>query len=96
MAHRVVIDSMAKVTRVKELKCPVCGRRIIDEREGDESEAFPVGKEPPGWDPDYCTKCNTCKNEIGIRKIKCLKKYRHTVCIMASPSPVLGVQTTHN
>ena len=53
----------------RQLACPACGWRIMDTCASDsidlailyEGAAFP-------WKPDFVTRCQRCKNEIGIRK----------------------------
>ena len=53
----------------EQLKCPVCEKRLIDTNKATISEAYKEGEYPPGWEPDYVTKCGNCKNQIGIKKI---------------------------
>ena len=53
----------------KQLKCPVCGRRLIDAASGTQSELREEGKIQHDWIPDYIQKCSRCKKEIAIRKV---------------------------
>ena len=49
-----------------KIMCPICRKRLIDYREGIEAYVSPVSEE---GDADFFTKCKSCGNEIGIRKI---------------------------
>lgn len=60
---------MEKIIHKKQLKCPVCNRRLIDAQEDTESELVPEKEIKSGWVPDYFQKCPSCKNQIGIRKV---------------------------
>lgn len=50
------------------LKCPRCGKRVIDSDEDVESELRVITKDND-WDPDYFGKCKHCGAEIGIKKL---------------------------
>lgn len=50
----------------EQLKCPVCGKRLIDCNHGVKSQVS-IAEEAAG--ADYFTKCKNCKTEIGIKKI---------------------------
>lgn len=54
---------------IKQLECPVCGRRLIDAVEGNQSEVREKDKIQAGWIPDYLQKCWGCKKVIAIRKV---------------------------
>ena len=58
-------DCMVKI----QLKCPVCGRRLIDAASGTQSELKEEEKMQHGWIPDYIQKCAGCKKTIAIRKV---------------------------
>lgn len=52
----------------KKIKCPCCGRRLIDSNE----QIITVAESVVPYESkesDYFLKCNMCKNEIGIKKI---------------------------
>lgn len=53
----------------KQLRCPICGARLIDTVPGNVSELLAEEKIQTGWNPDYFQKCTKCKNQIGIRKV---------------------------
>lgn len=53
----------------KQLRCPICGRRLIDAMEDNKSELIAEKDMKPNWKPDYFQKCTQCKNQIGIRKV---------------------------
>ena len=53
----------------KQLKCPVCGQRIIDATAPTTSELVEESRIKPGWHADYFQKCPRCKNQIGIKKV---------------------------
>ena len=55
--------------RKKQLKCPVCGQRIIDASDKNISELVAEANMKPGWDPDYYQKRPKCKKQIGIKKV---------------------------
>ena len=50
-----------------QLKCPVCGRRLIDSRKGIRTQLALASE---AKNADYFTKCWSCGNEIGIKKIE--------------------------
>lgn len=52
-----------------QLRCPVCGARLIDSVSGNRSELVPEWRFRTGWKPDYIQKCPKCKTQIGIRKL---------------------------
>lgn len=52
----------------KQLKCPCCGARLLDEAEHSKSEVR-VANSKSDWKADYYTKCRRCKKEIGLRKL---------------------------
>jgi len=56
------------ILKMKQLKCPLCGARLIDSAENCVSELRADGKEEPGWIPDYKQKCPKCKQVIAIKK----------------------------
>jgi predicted RNA-binding Zn-ribbon protein involved in translation (DUF1610 family) len=62
--HRVGVT-----TKMTQLKCPQCGRRIIDSEKNVKTE-IRIIKTDNDWIPDYYTKCWNCKSEIGIKKTK--------------------------
>jgi DNA-directed RNA polymerase subunit RPC12/RpoP len=50
----------------KQIKCPCCGRRLIDSSEQINTKTrVVIGEE----NADYFLKCSSCKKEIGIIKI---------------------------
>jgi len=51
----------------KELRCPNCKKRLIDEGSKTESKILIVNDEEDV--ADYYLKCERCKNLIGIKKI---------------------------
>ncbi len=53
--------------RVK-LKCPRCGRRVIDSGSDVESELREINEESD-WKADYFGKCKSCGAEVGIKKL---------------------------
>lgn len=53
----------------KQLKCPACGRRLIDEAVSNKSELVAEENIKVGWEPDYYLKCSLCKRQIGIKKV---------------------------
>jgi len=50
-----------------QLKCPKCGRRVIDTENGVKTE-IRVIQDQIDWVPDFYTKCWKCKTELGIKK----------------------------
>lgn len=54
---------------IKQLKCPMCGRRLIDTVDSNQSELIEEAKIKNGWIPDYLQKCWGCKKTIAIRKV---------------------------
>lgn len=54
---------------MKQLKCPACGRRLIDTIDSNRSELIEKEKMQAGWIPDYIQKCWGCKKSIAIRKV---------------------------
>jgi len=54
--------------RHKQLICPNCGSRLIDEGINTDTELWVVSEEND-FEADYYAKCRTCKHEIGIKKL---------------------------
>jgi phage FluMu protein Com len=52
----------------KQLRCPICNRRLIDAEVNIETElrAFDPAMV---WKADYYLKCWKCKSSIGLKKI---------------------------
>ena len=57
------------MNNMKQLKCPVCNRRLIDSTESTKSELRVEKEMDSCWIPDYIQKCPHCKNQIGIKKV---------------------------
>lgn len=53
----------------KQLKCPICGSRLIDSVSSVKTELVAEENIRAGWRPDYFQKCMCCKKQIGIRKV---------------------------
>lgn len=53
----------------KQIKCPICNRRLIDAEESVESEVR-VFNPAETWKADYYLKCWKCKSNIGLKKTK--------------------------
>ena len=53
----------------KRVECPKCGARLMDESIHTSSELH-VMEEGVSWEADYYPKCQLCKAEIGVKKIK--------------------------
>ncbi len=53
----------------KQLKCPICNRRLIDSTETTKTELRVENETDSKWTPDYIQKCPHCKNLIGIKKV---------------------------
>ncbi|NLB56612.1 MAG: hypothetical protein GX811_12785 [Lentisphaerae bacterium] len=51
-----------------KLKCPRCGRRVIDANVEVESELREITEESD-WEADYFGKCKSCGAEVGIKKL---------------------------
>jgi predicted RNA-binding Zn-ribbon protein involved in translation (DUF1610 family) len=51
-----------------KLKCPRCGKRVIDSDAHVESELREV-RGQTDWKPDYFGKCKSCGAEVGIKKL---------------------------
>lgn len=51
-----------------KLKCPRCGKRVIDSVADVKSELREI-KEDMNWEPDYFGKCKSCGVEVGIKKL---------------------------
>ena len=54
----------------KQLKCPVCGKRLIDSEDTFKTRLMQIT--PSGAskeDVDYYLKCKKCNNEVGIKKV---------------------------
>ncbi len=51
-----------------KLKCPRCGKRVIDSDAEIESELREI-TDGIDWKPDYFGKCKNCGAEIGIKKL---------------------------
>ncbi len=52
----------------KQIKCPICNRRLIDAEESVESEVR-VFNPAETWKADYYFKCWKCKSNIGLKKL---------------------------
>lgn len=52
----------------KPIKCPLCGRRLMDENFTSNSQII-INPIDDG-DADYYLKCPKCTAEVGIRKIE--------------------------
>lgn len=52
----------------KQIKCPICEKRLVDSNEKIESLIIKPEKLREE-DVDYFVKCRNCKKEIGIRKL---------------------------
>ena len=53
----------------KQLICPICKYRIIDEGINT-SSALHVMEDDDQWEGDYYTKCHRCNAEVGVKKIE--------------------------
>ena len=51
-----------------KLKCPRCGKRVIDSDANVKSELREV-TDQNDWMPDYFGKCKSCGAEVGIKKL---------------------------
>ena len=63
-----IVNAASCNRRRKQLACPNCGSRLIDEGISTDTELWVVN-EGSDYEADYYAKCKTCKKEIGIKKI---------------------------
>lgn len=59
-------NSVRKIIGRYQIKCPICRKRLMDQREGIEAYVSPVTEL---GEADFFAKCKSCGNEIGIKKL---------------------------
>lgn len=53
----------------KPLRCPLCSFRVIEIADNVHAEVRIMSKEiGEEWQPDFVSKCQGCKSQIGIKK----------------------------
>jgi len=62
-------SSHCKLHYRQRLPCPSCGYRVIDAALQTQSELH-VMEKGDVWECDYYAKCDSCKADVGIRKIE--------------------------